>query len=135
MVVPREENTKRDKNCKTFFKTKQCPYGVRCQFNHEHRNIDQIKRYAYVAKLYTYESLYANSVDQSIFVNTYESGVSKLQVFRDIHAEGMKEFDAIGKQALSESAEFTAEEAGSAESTTGSLDESAMDISQFYLSD
>ena len=81
MVVPREENTKRDKNCKTFFKTKQCQYGVRCQFNHEHRCIDQIKRYAYVAKLYTYESLYANSVDQAIFVNTFESGVSKLPVF------------------------------------------------------
>ena len=81
MVVPREENIKRDKNCKTFFKTKQCLYGVRCQFSHEHRCMDQIKRYAYVAKLYTYESLYANSVDQAIFVNTFESGVSKLPVF------------------------------------------------------
>ena len=78
MVVPMQETMKKDKNCKTFFKTKQCPYGVRCQFNHEHRNIDQIKRYHYNAKLYTYESLFANSVDQTIFVNTFESGVSKL---------------------------------------------------------
>ena len=135
MVVPQQENTKRDKNCKTFFKTKQCPYGVRCQFNHEHRDIDQIKRYAYTAKLYTYESLYANSMDQAIFVNTFESDVPKLPVFQSIHAEGLKQFDAIGKQALSESDEFPAEEAGSTDSTNGSLNESAMDISQFYLSD
>ena len=30
VMLPKNEPMRKDKNCKTFFKTSQCPYGVRC---------------------------------------------------------------------------------------------------------
>ena len=76
----------RTKNCRTFYKEKVCNYGSRCMFRHEHRHIRQIHRHYYVAKLCAYETLFQYSKDQDNFVNSYETGVSKLSAFRDIHA-------------------------------------------------
>ena len=80
------EEKLRTKNCRTFYKEKQCNYGSRCMFRHEHRHFGQIARHFYVAKLYTVESLYQYSKDQDEFVNTYETGVRKLPIFKAIHA-------------------------------------------------
>ena len=38
----------------------------------------------------TYESLFACSKDQDNFLETYETGVKKLSIFAQIHAEGEK---------------------------------------------
>ena len=76
----------RTKNCRTFYKEKVCNYGSRCMFRHEHRHIRQIHRHYYVAKLYTYESLFQYSKDQASFVFSYDNDVSKLSAFTDIHA-------------------------------------------------
>jgi len=75
----------RTKNCRTFYREKVCNYGSRCMFRHEHRHIRQIHRHYYVAKLCAYESLFQYNKDQANFVNSYETGVSKLSVFSDIH--------------------------------------------------
>merc|ERR1712083_898797 len=45
----------------------------------------QIHRHYYVAKLCAYETLFQYNKDQANFVNSYETGVSKLSVFSDIH--------------------------------------------------
>jgi len=79
------EEKMRTKNCRTFYKEKQCSYGGRCMFRHEHRHFNQIARHFYVAKLYTVESLYQYSKDQKEFVNSYETGVRKLPIFKAIH--------------------------------------------------
>lgn len=76
----------RTKNCRTFYKEKVCNYGSRCMFRHEHRHIRQIHRHYYVAKLCAYESLFQYSKDQDEFVAKYETGVSKLAAFTNIHA-------------------------------------------------
>ena len=81
----------RTKNCRTFYQTKQCSYGSRCMFRHEHRHFNQILRHFYVCKLYTVESLFQSSSDQQNFVNTYETGVHKLPIFENIHAQGEEE--------------------------------------------
>ena len=60
-------------------------------FRHEHRHFNQIARHFYVAKLYTVESLYQNSKDKGEFVNFYETGVSKLPIFKAIHTEDVDE--------------------------------------------
>merc|ERR1719195_2617801 len=54
-------------------------------FRHEHRHIRQIHRHYYVAKLCAYETLFQYSKDQENFVNSYETGVSKLSAFTAIH--------------------------------------------------
>ena len=38
----------------------------------------------------TYESLFACSKDQDNFLETHETGVKKLSIFAQIHAEGEK---------------------------------------------
>ena len=123
---------RKDKNCKTFFKTGQCPYGVRCLYQHEHRHINQIKRYPHTVRLITYESLFANSVDQTKFLETHETGVPKLSMFAQIHAEGDKLAAAEKEQCISEA---QGELSDSGESTTGSLGDFGLDLSQIYLSD
>jgi len=85
------EEKLRTKNCRTFYKEKQCSYGSRCMFRHEHRHFSQIARHFYVAKLYTHESLYQYSQDQSEFINSHETGVRKLPIFQAIHAIGSEE--------------------------------------------
>merc|ERR1711981_160574 len=80
-----------NQNCRTFYKEKQCSYGSRCMFRHEHRHFSQIARHFYVAKLYTHESLYQYSQDQSEFINSHETGVRKLPIFQAIHAIGSEE--------------------------------------------
>jgi hypothetical protein len=83
----------RTKNCRTFYQTKICNYGSRCMFRHEHRHFNQIHRHHYYAKLYTLESLYQYSKNQTEFLNTHESDVHKLAIFEQIHAEGAEEDD------------------------------------------
>lgn len=61
-------------------------YGSRCMFRHEHRNYNQIMRHYYGVQIYTLESLYETSKDQTNFVNTFETDVRKLSVFDEIHA-------------------------------------------------
>ena len=70
-------------------------------------------------------------------METFESGVSKLSIFEQIHAEGHKEAIAATKLNTSECDESTGEAGSSSESTNGSADEYSMefDLQQFYLSD
>ena len=75
---------KRSKNCKTFHRTMQCPYGVRCMFNHESRHMEQIRRYYYIAKLYTFESLFSTSSNIDDFLADCDSEVRKLPIFEQI---------------------------------------------------
>ena len=130
---------KKEKNCKTYFATGVCPYGVRCQFKHEHRHMNQIKRYSNVVRLITYESLFTTSKDQSDFIGSYETGVRKLPIFESIHAEDSDEEDNTFEFKLlntSEWAEAEGEEAGSSDSTTGSaLDSFELENHLFYLLD
>lgn len=72
-------------------------------FRHEHRQFRQIHRHYYVAKLYAKESLFAYAKDQNDFINHHESGVRKLSVFENIHAEGSDEED---EQTTSEVASY-----------------------------
>ena len=45
----------------------------------------QIHRHYFTPKLYALESLFQYSKDRTAFLETYDSGVSKLQVFKNIH--------------------------------------------------
>lgn len=67
----------------------------------------------------------------------YETGVSKLPIFKQIHAEGKDEDVAEIKLNASDCGEFTSEEIGSSDSTNGSTEEHSMEfeIQEFYLSD
>ena len=131
VILPKLALAKKDKNCKTFFKTGQCPYGVRCQYDHEHRHMEQIKRYHHTVRLITLESLFANSIDQSASLQTYESQAPRMPIFQQIHAEG----DKLATEKLSSIAESQDEMSDSAESTVGSSGESAFENQHFCLSD
>ena len=54
-------------------------------FRHEYKKFQQLLRHYYVVKLYCLESLYQYSVDRQSFVNEFETGVSKLPIFQQIH--------------------------------------------------
>ena len=131
---------RKKKNCKAFFSSGKCLYGVRCQYRHEHRHIDQIKRYPYVVRLITYESLFANSIDQEAFLENFETGVEKLEVFKKIHeiehAEDEVEIIAANKDKATECKYVEIEETNSEDSTSGSSqDETELENIDFYLSD
>ena len=79
------DNKLRTKNCRVFYKEKVCLYGSRCNFRHEHKRYDQILRHYYTPKLYALESLFHYSKDQSAFVEAFESGIKRLDVFKNIH--------------------------------------------------
>ena len=81
--------------------------------------------------------MFANSTDQADFVNSYDTGVEKLSIFKQIHAEGDEEDVAGVKLNASECGEVSGEELGSSESTNGSSDEynTEFDVQHFYLSD
>ena len=100
--------------------------------------MNQIKRYPYVAKLYTYESLFTISDDQDKFIDTYETGVAKLPIFEQIHALETEEEDEIfdSKFVSSDCGHFDAEEIGSSDDTTGSsADSMEQEYSKYYFSD
>ena len=90
-----------------------------------------------MVKLYTYESLYANSIDQSEFVNTHETGTRKLQIFEQIHSEECSDDDETdSKPTCSECGEDEIEESGSTDSTDGDAqDSSDLENTSFCLSD
>jgi len=59
MAARRVYNDKfKSKNCRTFYHTKQCMYGTRCMFRHEHRNIKQLHRHYYTPQIYVLETLF-----------------------------------------------------------------------------
>ena len=124
----------KNKNCKTFYATKQCLYGVRCLFRHEYRHINQIKRYPYTVKLYTYESLYSTSIDQEEFVNSYDNGAPRLQIFEQIHSMGDEEEKLAAKQKTSSSScsEFENEADSQIDNSTGSSHDSTEAENQDY---
>ena len=45
----------------------------------------QINRHYFTPKLYALESLFQYSKDRTAFLETYDSGISKLEVFKKIH--------------------------------------------------
>ena len=136
VVLQKLAPTKKDKNCKTFFKTGQCPYGTRCQFDHEHRHISQIMRYHHTAKLITLESLYANSIDQDTFLETYDAQLSRMPIFQQIHAEGDDELATEKATSVAKSQDESHDAlSDSGESTVGSSGENVLETSHFYLSD
>ena len=45
----------------------------------------QINRHYFTPKLYALESLFQYSKDRTAFLETYDSGLSKLEVFKNIH--------------------------------------------------
>ena len=79
----------------------------------------------------TYESLFACSKDQENFLETHETGVKKLSIFAQIHAEGEK----LAAEKLSNQSETQSELSDSAESTNGSFGDCGLDLSQIDLSD
>ena len=75
-------------NCKQFFGDGYCVLGPYCNYLHEHRVIDQIRRYPNVVKLIKYERTYAMIPDKSKFIiNTLDKSVKRLPVFELICAE------------------------------------------------
>ena len=82
------------KNCKQFNSIGHCDVGDLCSYRHEHRNIEQIKRYHYQVKLYTLESLFTNSKDKVDFVDSYESDGRKLPVFATIVSSSSQHHDS-----------------------------------------
>lgn len=86
-IAAKTSDKRRTKNCRVFYKEKHCMYGSRCMFRHEHRHYEQIMRHYYGHNLTTLESLYANSKNQTNFVNDFKTDVHKLPIFEQIHAE------------------------------------------------
>ena len=89
---PTEESKKKEQEeqgkptkCRTFYYRKYCQMGSTCSFRHEYKKFQQLLRHYYVVKMYCLESLYSYSVNQTEFVNDYDSGVSKLPIFKQIH--------------------------------------------------
>ena len=76
-----------------------------------------------------YERLYTYSKDQSRFIHTFETGASKLPIFKEIHAEGDKE----ASDKLNASIESLIESTDCADSSNGSISENEMTISLDYL--
>ena len=91
----------RTKNCRVFYKEKVCLYGSRCNFRHEHKRYDQILRHYYTPKLYTLESLFHYSKDQAAFVETFESGLKRLDVFKDIHTQEASDEESTSLESVS----------------------------------
>ena len=100
--------------------------------------MNQIKRYPNVVKLLTYESLFTNSQNKTDFLETHQTGVRKLKVFEEIHAQVSDEEDDFDfKLDTSECCKVEGEDTVSSGSTIESAMESFLDseIHQFYLSD
>ena len=93
-------------------------------------------RYHHTAKLITLESLFANSIDQDSFLETYDPQLSRIPIFQQIHAEGDIELAAEKAASVAKSQDESHDViSDSGESTVGSSGDNLLEISPFYLSD
>ena len=93
-------------------------------------------RYHHTAKLITFESLFANSVDQDTFLETYDAHSSKMPIFQQIHAEGDEELTAEKAASVAKSLDQSHDVVSdSGESTVGSFGDNVLENTHFYLSD
>lgn len=83
----------KSRNCRQFFnnQVKHCNHAQNCLFRHEHRTMKQVHRRYYTSRLCAYEYLIKTRVSdkaQTKFLRNHESGLERLDVFKEIHEQG-----------------------------------------------
>ena len=60
----------KSKTCNTFNERLYCPYGKRCLFRHDDRELEELNKYFYHFKIHFFSNTYLDSLKQSDMTET-----------------------------------------------------------------